>query len=500
MKEKFVISLISQLSSNIIQLFAYYFLFIKLDVTLLGIWAFLSSIINLGFLFIDIGIDSIHFQYSGKANSSEFFGTYFFIKVLLILVNLAITIILVSALQLWSANYFILILFLLYDKILIQVIQIFLINLKTKIKIFKAELPSFFISLGKSISIIFLVFNLSLFIEPLLYLCLSNFLFDCTFIILILFLSKNEYKINKPQRDLALKYLKDVKPLLFYSIILVIAANLGQLIVDYSFGHEALGYVSFVSSYIMPILFLISTSIVTIYLPLFSLYFEKKDFTSIKRIIYIIEQYYSILFLAIILFILLNGELTISTILPKYINSIPILSIMIFIPYCIGISQPYAYLFIAGRKQNIIAKIDSFTRIFIILLMIVLIPPSIIVFQTLGFGGIGYAISQTIPWIIWSILCHYYSFKYLNIKSQKKILLHIFLAFLSFLMGSLVKNLFLSQIFKNQILLLLSSSLFIEGIFICLLFIFKELKRRDIKILIQLFRIQDYKESIFDEF
>lgn len=397
-------------------------------------------------------------------------------------------------------QFFFLVLFLLFDKILVQIVQIFLVNLKTKIKIFKAELPSFFIALGKSISIIYLGLNLFIFADALLYLCISNFIFDSVYIILILLLSKNEFKIEKPRKQFALNYLRDVKPLLFYSIILVIAANLGQLILDYSFGHEALGYVSLVSNYIMPVLFLISTSIVTVYLTLFSLYFEKGDISSIKKLLHIIEQYFSILFLAIILVVLLNGELIISIILPKYINSIPILYIMIFIPYCIGISQPYAYLFIAEKKQIIIAKIDSFTRILIITLMITLIPQSIFSFQMLGFGGIGYAFSQTIPWVIWCLLCHYASYRCLKIGSQKKILLHFFLACLSLLIGIFFKNIFSNYLLYNKLLLIMFSSSFVVVIFIALLFIFKELNKRDIKLFIQLFKVQNYKESLLNEF
>lgn len=153
-------------------------------------------------MFIDIGLDSIHYQYSSKKNSSEFFGTFFFIKLILIIINIAIALILVAALQLWWSNFFFLVLFLLFDKILVQIVQIFLVNLKTKIKIFKAELPSFFIALGKSISIIYLGLNLFIFADALLYLCISNFIFDSVYIILILLLSKINLKLKNQESNL----------------------------------------------------------------------------------------------------------------------------------------------------------------------------------------------------------------------------------------------------------------------------------------------------------
>jgi len=63
MKEKFMIS---QLSLSIIHLLSFYFLFSKINADLLGLCVFLTSFINLGFLFVDIGLDQIHYQYSKK--------------------------------------------------------------------------------------------------------------------------------------------------------------------------------------------------------------------------------------------------------------------------------------------------------------------------------------------------------------------------------------------------------------------------------------------------
>jgi len=56
--------------------------------------------------------------------------------------------------------------------------NIFFINLKTKIKAFKAEVPNFFITIGKSIAIIYLSINLDNFKDPLLYMCTVNLLLD----------------------------------------------------------------------------------------------------------------------------------------------------------------------------------------------------------------------------------------------------------------------------------------------------------------------------------
>ena len=500
MKEKFVFSLITGLSSNVLFLFASYILLLKLDIASIGIWVFLNTVVNLGFLFINVGFDSIHYQYSGKENISDYIGTYFMIKVVLLIINIIITLGLLAILQIWSITFFVFSLFLLFSKIFFCIGNIFIVNLRIKIKIFKAEIPNFFVITGNSLSIIYLAFNISHISDPILYLSVSNFIFYTFFIIIVVVLSKNEIKINKPKKLLACNYIKDAKPLIFFSIVSVIATYLGNLILYYSFGDESLGYFSSVNTYLIPVLLLISGSISSIYLILFSQDFEREDFNSIKKTLHIIENYSSILFLSIIILILLNGELIISIFLPNFVEVVPILYIMIFIPYFIAISSPYSWLLVAGKKQKINARVNSFVSILIIILMLYFIPQELFFFQTLGLGVIGYALAQTIPWIFWTLLCRYYINKTLNIKYQKTMILQFFLAILTIIISFFIKNFLYSIFFENQIILLISSSIIAMGIFIGLLIIFKELKKADLSFFIEILKLKSYTESVKKEF
>jgi len=499
MKEKFIISIFSQIVANIIYLFAFYLLFLNLDKSLIGIWTFLSSIINLGFLFINIGLDTIHYQYSGKENSSEYFGTFFTIKMILLLINVLTTFILLINSELWS-GYGLLIFFLLSSKILLNIANIFFINLRTKIKVFKTEIPFFLTIIGKSSALVYLSINISYILNPLLFLCVSNFIFDSIFLLLILISSKNEFTLNKPRKELAINYLKDIKPLFLFSITLVVSTYLGNIILDYSYGHESLGNFTLINDYIIPALLIFSTSIITVYLTLFSKYFENGNIKSIEKLTHIIEKYSSIIFLSITLTVLLNGDLIFNLFLPEYIESVPILYIMVFIPYLIGISTPYSYHFIAGKKQKINAYINIFIRIIIIVLMVYLIPKNFLFFSTLGLGTIGYALSLTCPWVLWGILNRYYSHKKFNIKYQIKILSHILFAFTSFLVTFGLKTFLLIYFTQNIMILIILNTFISLIIFFSMLFTFKELKREDISFFSQLFKFQTYKKSLKDEF
>ncbi len=503
MKEKFIISLISQVISYIISIIAFYLLFKYLDTSFIGIWTLVNSIVNLGFLFLNIGLDSIHYQYSSKENSSEYFGTFFTLKISLLLINLLVSILIIfsiSFFEIWSKDFLYLILILLFSKILTNITSIFLINLKSRFKVFKAEIPSFLIIVGKSVMVIILSLNLTYINDPLLFLCVSTFVFDLLLLLLILLVSKKEFKLNRPSKAFTLFYLKDIKPLFFFSVTLVIASNFGNILLVASFDYETLGNFSFINNYIIQSLLVISSSMVTVYLTLFSKYFKNGDFNSIKKITYIIEKYSSMIFLGIIIIILLNGRLILSIFLPQYIETIPILNIMVFIPYFLAITQPYSYHFIAGKKQKINAQVNIFTRIIIIILMICLIPTSFFILPTLGFGAIGYAVSQTFPWILWVFLNRYYSYKTFNIKPQTNIIQHIPIAIISFLISFALKNLIFENIFQNQILILIITTVLSLGIFLFILFLFKELKREDIRFFSQLIKFQTYKNSLKEEF
>ncbi len=503
MKEKFIISLVSQVSSRLIYYFAYYLLFYNLDVQLMGIWALIDGIINLGFLFINIGLDIIHFQYSGKKNSREYFGTYFFLKIIILLVNIFITIIIITVVSniiFWESKFTIYSIFFFFLKIIVNISNIFIINLKTKIKIFKAETPYFIITSGKSIAILLLSINLTLFLDPLLYLCTLNLFFDILYMISVLILSKNEFTMNKISIIKAQEYLKDIKPLFIMSIIIVISNNLGNLILDYFYGHKILGYFSLVNNYILPILLLISSSIITTYFPLFAKYFEQKNISEIKNMTYIMEKYSSIIYLGMILIVYLNGELIFSLFLPHYIESLPILHIMIFIPYLISITRPYAYQFVAGKKQHVNAYINILTHSSIIILMILFIPQNLLFPNSFITGSIGYALAQTLPWILWVFLNRFYIAKMFKIKARKRTILHLPSCFLSLFLSYWIKSCFIESLFFNSGLLLILSSFFSISLFLFSLCLLKEIKREDIRFFIQLAKFKTYKTSFKEEF
>jgi len=500
MKEKFVITIISHVSIQIVSIIASYLLLLVLDIELIGLIALISSIVNLGFLVSDIGISSIHYQYSGEENYDEYYGTFFTIKMILLCLNLLLILFIFTLFNVWISQYLPFFLIQVLTNVLIQLKNVFSINLRTKLKVFKVEITNFVISIGRCLSTIYLALNISRIADPLLYLFLVGLIFNFLFVVFILFLAKNEFKINKFNKNLARRYITDAKPLILVSILTIIASNIGNIILDYSFGHESLAYFTIVNNNIIMVLLLISVSLNGIFLSLYSQYFQKNQLSQIINITHKVEKFSSMLFLSIILIVFLNGELFFLVLLPKYLNSLPILLILIFIPYLAAISRPYEYHLIPGRKQKILSYWKTINLFLQIILMLILIPSTFFFFKMMGLGTTGYALAILIPFIIEAILYRYFSYKYFNIASQKSIFYHILIAIASFIIMLFVKNYILTSIIKNNLLLLITSSLICVGIFFGLLYLFKILKNEDIRYLLELLKVGTYKRSLLDEF
>ncbi|MFW9971885.1 MAG: hypothetical protein ACFFDF_16980, partial [Candidatus Odinarchaeota archaeon] len=172
----------------------------------------------------------------------------------------------------------------------------------------------------------------------------------------------------------------------------------------------------------------------------------------------------------------------------------------IFIPYLFGVSRHYPYLLIAAKKQKVAARINMLNYILIIILMLIFIPKSIFNFPTLGWGILGCAIAQTLPWILWTFTIRYYTLKFIKIKIRKKIYLHIPIFLITLFVSFIVRKYIFEKVFHNLIIILLTSSLMTIGSFILILILLKELRKEDLKFFLVLLQFKSYKISFKKEF
>ncbi len=500
MKEKFMGVLVLQFSAYFFNFFSIYLLVLNLDIAIMGSWAFVVSTINIGFMFYDLGFTLIHYKYSGREDFEDYFGTFFTIKLFLLILNFLFTLALITILGLWTSNYISYILIFLFSMFLSKLAYVFLTNLKSKKKIFRSQIPVFIQSSLNSITIVYLALNLNLFKDPLLFLSVTHLFYNFLLFVLLILLSKKSVKIIKPRKDIAKSYYNDAKFLIIYSILLIVGSNIGNLIVFSSFGEETLGYFNLINTYFFSMLGVITLSLGEVFLVYFADFFEKRNFMEIKSMIYSIEKYSSILFLGIVIITFVNGELIMRLFLPNYLNSVPILYALILIPYCNAITSPYARQMRIGGKQKEAALFDSLNLTLKIILLFILIPPNIFFFPSFGLGIWGYAIAIIISWIFGVIGYRVLSKKYFNMPYQKSILKHLMIALLIIVISQWIKNTILSKIVTNLYLLLIISTLFALGLYVLLLCFTKELGKKDIKFFKSLLNIKNYYQSFREEF
>ncbi|MFX1394946.1 MAG: lipopolysaccharide biosynthesis protein [Promethearchaeota archaeon] len=500
MKEKYFVSIISALNNYVITYLAFYILFLTVEVELIGIYNLVHSVILIGFITSDLGFKPIFFKYSSKKNFYQYFSSFFFLQILSIFLSISFSLLLITFFQLWSSSYLIYFLIYLFSMITVIIANILRNYLISKKKIIINEFIFTLYSLSRNFVIIYLALNYSYISDKLGFLFISGFIIEIIFLGVYIFFSKNDLlKLSKPQKEFLFPYLKESKYIIIRRLLVPVAENIGNIILDYSFGHEYLGYFMFAYQIILA-LNIISQSLIPIYSSFYSKLFEENDVKSITNIVYKSERFTSFFFLSLIIIVLLNGELILSIILPKYLIIIPVLHIMIFMPYFLGISRPYDCLFGVGDKQSTFAFIGISYYALQIILIILLIPKKFLIFNTFGLGMIGYGLALIISSGFFVFICRYYSKKHFNIKFQKKIFLHIILAFISFFCLFQIKS-FFSNLFKmNQVLILILSTLMILGLFLLLLLIFKQINRNDIKFILELFKLKNYKKTLMDEF
>ena len=491
MKEKFIASIMLQFLNRIITVLGYFFLVSKLDVGLMGIFAFIISFLNFSFAFVDLGFKSIHYQYSSKPDFNDYFGTYFSIKLILIISNLLSTFILIILFNIWNEEFFVYFLIHLMALIFLKLSDIFISNLRSKKRVLKSELTIFMTYLFLNLSIIIFSLNIDIFHDPLLFLNLIYLVFYFLLFLSLIIVSKRDLYITNIDRGLILNYFQDAKPLVLYSIIYIISEYIGGIIIFYSLGEVSLAYIYIVYSVAINVLVAISNSIIDIYQIYFSHFFKNKDEKSIKFMAYTIEKYFSIGFLSILIVVYLNGELIFSLFLPNYLQALPLLYIMIIIPYLSAINLAYRRQMVPGRKQKPMAIFDTIIRGLTLILMFILIPTEIFGIRGLGWGTLGYAIAMLIPYILMTIGYRVFSYKFFNIRYQKKMILHLILIFPSLFISNWVKWNFLVVWIQNQFLLLTISSILSLAIFFGELFAFKQLKIKDVLLLLEIINLKN---------
>jgi len=388
----------------------------------------------------------------------------------------------------------------LFSNVITSLLNIFSTHLRSKFKVFKAELPFSIFTTSQNILIIFIAFNISYIINPLFWISMILILINIPYAFVVFTMFKKDFKFNKPNKTFIVEYLKGTKYLMVFTIVSIVTANIGNIVLAYSFDNETLAYLYLVTGYILPTIGMFTASMISLCTPLYSKFLSKGDYTSLKTIVYKTEKYISVLILSIIILIFLIGDKIFLLFLPKYLKSLPILYVLIFYSYLEGINRNYGIVLISGKKQKLSANISIIFMTFRLILFFILIPKTFLYFEMLGLGTFGYAIALIIPMIILTVILRVFDKKLFKLNLQKKLILHAPIALFTIITMAILNNNILENLIHDDVVLIIILVALALPLFIILLFVSKILTRSDIRFFFELLKLSRYKKSMKDEF
>jgi len=496
MKEKIATRLIIQALIQITSAISSYFLLRNLAVVTFGIQGSVLTAINLFSVIYFIGIDIVYLQYSSEPNFKNYFTDYFLIKSVLVLISFIPLIIYVIVMDFSYNGYFFV---MIIATLFLRFGDLFCLNLRANLKVMKGEIVEFLSGFGLSIARLIIALQLDKISNPLMVLGLFTLFFYFLKFVTSIIISKNDFYFSKIDKSRIINLFKDTLPLTFSTMIIILTDNLGNFIIDLSYSYEDFAQYYAINSYIIVLMTSISMSIAGIYQVYYSKWIAEKKETEISNFTILIEKYTAILYLLIVIGCYIAGKIFMELLLPNYLPGLIYLYILCFLPLFSGVNRPYIKLLYAARKQKLMAKYYTISRLMYLLIAILLIPKSIGSLPLLGLGAVGMSFIQIGINICDYIFYRYYCKVHLNIKYNKNFLL---------ILGMALTCIFLFQIILKNVIFFESYAfidigiklLIISILFFGALIFSKQITIKDYKIFRELLTIKNYKASINEEF
>ena len=300
------------------------------------------------------------------------------------------------------------------------------------------------------------------------------------------YLMKDDFKLGIWRKDLFKRYLKIGFPLLIITVSISVIGNYSMVLLKNLSSISELGYYSgglgLASVFIM-----IGSTAGDLFFPLFSKAFAKGDLDYIRNQILKFEHFLLRFVLPIIVVLSINSGTIIPFLLSdKYLPSVPIFSVLIFFSFIKIWTLPFYNLMNSINKFNLNAIAHFvFIIIFYVMLYFMISP------DYLNLGGIGLALSFLIIELIKLLTWYFYSNKEVKFKFNRDILqFFIFFTILYALMYIVYINYILESNYFAKFLYLTVNIIFV----FLMLFIFKLIKKQDIKFLIELFNLKSMKD------
>ena len=501
MKEKFVLQMIFNLTLNLFSLVVSYFKLKNIDIILLGDIALAGNITGIFTMFLDLGVSSIHYQFTSKQDFSTYFGSYTIIKIVLILSNYTLPFIWYFALG-FSSDPIVeeIVLLSLLAGLVNAFAQIFDTNLRTKMKFLKAETANFTTQLVNTGIQGYVAINATLFANPAIIIMQVNLWMMVVRFIVYFLMNLNEKIFKRPDTSKMKEYLIAAKPLMIQSVISIASSYIGGILLGYNQGVQELQYYSFVMTFFVnTLLTAVSLAITSNFDAIFPKIIAEKRYKEVTELANQFEKYALVFFLFIVIAVWCFGGIVIGLLLPKYLPSVPYLNVLILIPLMDAILRPYQGNIFQGGKISLNAKLAILSIIGSMVMQIIFIPYEVFSIKMLGWGTWGLVFVNIFWYICSNLILRYYSKKYYGISSHVKHLKCALIAVGSFALIYIIMQLLFIFFGVHYWDVILSAGM-LFAVYFGLLFLLKELTKTDIQFFISLMHPKSYIDSFKKEF
>ncbi len=371
----------------------------------------------------------------------------------------------------------------------------FINTFRGKKEIAKAEIPLFFETFIRVIVTIYIALTGF----GAIALVLTYIAGDIVFLLFSLYFFRG-YPVKKPSRDYFKSYYTFALPMIIVVSSTVIMTNIDKVLIQLFWSAADVGYY-FAAFRLSRFINVFTIAIGMLLFPTISHMYSKNDMPGIKRLTIQSERYLSMIVFPMVFGMVVLAEPTVAILLSQWLPAIPILQILPFFALLVALERPYQSQFLGMNRPKL-----SRNRVIImvcsnVFLNILLIPKDIQMFglTLVGMGAKGAAIATVISYGLGLIYSRFIAWKLTNIKGYSKILLH---ALASIIMATIL-NLMLYTYNMIELITrwyyLLGFALFGLGIYLGILYLFKEFSKQDFNFFIDAINIKKLSTYMKEE-
>ena len=498
LKQKSLISLITNISINIIGMFSSIIVARYMGPEPLGVLSTSQAFVNMFGIIGGLGFGIAHFKRVsegmdlGKCN-----GTFFTIRAILSLLMFAMIMITFYAIGWLTGNYILPRQYIIFFWII--AIGFTLSNISQSIQLtFSARLEVaknglILISqklLNTILKILVAILGLST-----IYLAWGDFI-GVLFSILVALLLFKRYPISKFDRTTFKSYLTFAAPMTIVQFIETGAIYLDKVFLGYFISAEEVGYY-IVAQSLSNVLLMTAWMFINLLVPVFSNLHKNGKIEEMVNLSKRVYRLISLIFTPVLVYIFFYaGDIVEFLYGKQFERSILILQIFTIYILFYYYLQPFVNLVTGSDKPKQVALFGGIAAFLNIILNLLLIPNSLFGYQLFGLGAIGAAIALLISIFIRFFLFRLYIFKVQKIGFNPNISIHLGLSILLLMTISYLTDL-LNLIPITS--LILSSTIFFVFYFGFLILV-KNIGRSDFLFVVDIFNLKKLKSSIKGDF